>query len=434
LIVAQRVGSETLLAQIVDMVGQAQRSRAPIQSLADKVSATFVPSVIGIAILTFVAWTLIGVPAHGLVNAVAVLIIACPCALGLATPMSVMVATGRGARSGVLVRDAAALEALEKVTTLVVDKTGTITEGKPSVVEIVPSAGYKADAIVRMAASAERRSEHAIGAAIVQAAQANKIDIPQCDEFIYTSGQGVSAMVEGKRVLVGSSAFLQELGIDCSGLGGRARELREQASTVVFVGVDSELLGLIAIADKVKVSAELAFAFLRKLDVEIHMMTGDDAATALAVGRSIGLADSQVHANLLPQGKQVAVKALQAEGKKVAMAGDGVNDAPALAQADVGIAMGTGTDVAIASAGIVLVKGDLSGIIRAIKLSKAMMKNIRENLFFAFAYNALGVPIAAGVFFPVFGILLSPMLASAAMSLSSVSVIMNALKLNKENL
>lgn len=437
LIVAQKVGSETLLAQIVEMVGQAQRSRAPIQGLADKVSGFFVPAVFAVAILTFLVWVFVGPPpafAHALVNAVAVLIIACPCALGLATPMSVMVATGRGARSGVLVRDAAALEALDSVTILVVDKTGTITEGKPSVTEVVPVGAYKAEAVVRLAAGIERMSEHALGVAILQAAQANKIEIPPGENFLYSAGKGISGKVEGKRVFVGSSMFLKENGIECSALLERAYELREKASTVVFVGVDRELAGLIAIADKVKMSAEVAFAFLRKLDIEIHMMTGDDAATALAVGRSIGLDESQIHAGLLPQGKQAAVKALQQKGKKVAMAGDGVNDAPALAQADVGIAMGTGTDVAIASAGIVLVKGDLSGIIRAIKLSNAMMKNIRENLFFAFAYNALGVPIAAGILYPIFGLLLSPMLASAAMSLSSVSVIVNALRLNRENL
>ena len=431
---AERVGSETLLARIVQMVSEAQRSRAPIQKLADQVAGWFVPTVILVAVLTFIVWAIWGpapILAYALVNAVAVLIIACPCALGLATPMSIMVATGRGASEGVLFKNAEALEVMEKVNTLIVDKTGTLTEGKPkltTVVSILPA--LNENELLRLAASLERGSEHPLAAAIVNGAEERGLVLVQTDNFQSVTGQGVIGQVEGKTVKLGNQRLLGGLNIEA--LAQRANELRQEGQTAMFVAVNDEPAGLIAVADPIKASTKEAIAQLHAEGIEILMVTGDNQATAQAVAKKLGL--DKVEAEVLPELKSEIVKRLQAEGRIVAMAGDGVNDAPALAQAQVGIAMGTGTDVAIESAGVTLVKGDLLGIVRAILLSRATMRNIRQNLFFAFIYNTLGVPIAAGVLYPFFGILLSPMIAAAAMSLSSVSVIANALRLRSAKL
>jgi len=431
---AERVGSDTLLAQIVRMVGQAQRSRPPIQRLADRVAGWFVPAVIGIAALTFVIWSLVGPQprlAHALVNAVAVLIIACPCALGLATPMAIMVGTGRGAQAGVLIRDAEALEILEKVDTLVVDKTGTLTEGKPSVESVIAISADESQ-LVHLVASLEQGSEHPLGAAVIAAAKANNIAVSTVSEFQSKTGLGVIGKVDGKIVAAGNEKFLADLGADAGALARQADDLRRAGQTVIFVAVDGRAAGLIGIADPVKETTPAALRELRAGGLRIVMLTGDSRSTAEAVARNLGI--EEFEAGILPDKKADVVKKLQKQGRTVAMAGDGINDAPALAQADVGIAMGTGTDVAMESGGVTLVKGDLTGIARARKLSQATMRNIRQNLFFAFIYNSVGVPIAAGVLYPFFGWLLSPILAAAAMSFSSVSVIANSLRLRKVEL
>ncbi|MFZ0285345.1 MAG: heavy metal translocating P-type ATPase, partial [Terriglobales bacterium] len=410
-------------------------SRAPIQRLADRVAGWFVPAVIAIAVLTFIIWSLAGPQprlAHALVNAVAVLIIACPCALGLATPMAIMVGTGRGAHAGVLIRNAEALETLEKVDTLVVDKTGTLTAGKPTVETVVVSAGFDEAEVVRMAASLEQGSEHPLAAALVYAATANNIPLASASDFQSKTGAGVTGKAEGKSVAAGNEKFMSELKISTSGLAPQAEELRRQGQTVVFVAVDGRAAGVIGIADPVKPSTPQALRDLRAAGLRIVMLTGDSQSTAEATARALGIKEFQ--AGVQPEQKAEIVKRLQKEGRVVAMAGDGINDAPALAQADVGIAMGTGTDVAMESGGVTLVKGDLSAIVRARKLSQATMRNIRQNLFFAFIYNSIGVPIAAGVLYPFFGWLLSPILAAAAMSFSSVSVIANSLRLRKVEL
>jgi Cu+-exporting ATPase len=433
---AERVGSETLLARIVQMVAEAQRTRAPIQRLADQVSAWFVPAVVVIAVLTFIGWSLWGPEprlAYGLVNAVAVLIIACPCALGLATPMSIMVGTGRGAQAGVLVKNAEALELTEKVDTLVVDKTGTLTEGKPRLTVVKAARGYDETTILRLAAGLERASEHPLAAAILAGAAERGVTVAAPEDFRSLTGKGVVGRVEGHAVALGNLALLQELGVGVDlSLPEAADNLRSDGQTVMLVAVDGRAAGLIGVADPIKPSAPGALQTLRQSGLHIVMLTGDSRRTAEAVARKLGIDD--VEAEVLPERKSEVVRDLQAKGRKVAMAGDGVNDAPALAQADVGIAMGTGTDVAIESASIALVKGDLRGIVRARRLSRATMRNIRENLFFAFVYNALGVPVAAGVLYPVFGLLLSPIIASAAMTFSSVSVIGNALRLRRAEL
>jgi Cu+-exporting ATPase len=429
---AERVGQDTLLAQIVQLVREAQRSRAPIQGLVDQVSSWFVPSVIALAVLTALVWALFGPEprlAYALTNAVAVLIIACPCALGLATPMSIMVGTGRGAREGVLVKNAEALERLAAVDTLVLDKTGTLTEGRPRLVRVLTAAGFDEQALLTRAAAVELPSEHPLGAAIVSGARARGITPAQATDFAASAGRGVSARLDGEELVLGSERWLAEHGIDPSPLAGEAERLRAEAQTVVLLGANGRLAGLLAVADPIKSSSAAALAALRARGLELVMLTGDSEVTARAVARTLAIED--VHAGVLPEQKQALVAGLQARGKRVAMAGDGVNDAPALAAADVGIAMGTGTDVAIQSAAVTLVKGDLGGIVRAYALSRAVMKNIRQNLFFAFIYNALGIPIAAGVAYPLIGLLLDPMFASAAMALSSVSVIGNALRLRK---
>jgi P-type Cu+ transporter len=429
---AERVGSDTLLAQIVRMVSEAQRTRAPIQRLADTVSSYFVPAVVLIAVISAIAWAVLGPEprlAYALVNAVAVLIIACPCALGLATPMSIMVGTGRGATAGVLVKNAEALEVLEKVDTLVMDKTGTLTEGKPGLTSVVAMPGHDEAALLRLAASLERGSEHPLAAAIVEGANARGIELAEAQGFRSITGKGVTGTVEGNSVALGNRALLEELHIDAGDLRDRAEALRQDGQTVMFVVIDGRTTGLVGVADRVKESAVEAVDLLHREGVRLMMLTGDSRTTAEAVARRLGI--DAVEAEVLPEQKGEVVKRLQAEGRIVAMAGDGINDAPALAQAHVGIAMGTGTDVAIESAGITLVKGDLRGIVRARRLSRATMRNIRQNLFFAFIYNTLGVPIAAGVLYPVFGLLLSPIIASAAMTFSSVSVIANALRLRK---
>jgi Cu+-exporting ATPase len=432
---AERVGSETLLAQIVRMVSEAQRSRAPIQRLADTVSSYFVPAVIVAAIITFAVWGLAGPEprlAHAIVNAVAVLIIACPCALGLATPMSIMVGTGRGATAGVLIKNAEALEVLEKIDTLIVDKTGTLTEGKPRLTSVLPLNGTSESELLRLAASIERGSEHPLAGAIIAGAQQRNLSFSEAEEFQSITGKGVVGKIEGRVVALGNSRLLDQLNIDASGVIERAEALRKEGETVMFVGVDGRLAGLLGVADPIKESTAEAIRALHEDGIRIVMVTGDNRTTAEAVARKLGI--DEVEADVLPEQKGEVVKRLQAQGRLVAMAGDGVNDAPALAQAQVGIAMGTGTDVAIESAGVTLLKGDLRGIARARKLSRATMRNIRQNLFFAFIYNALGIPIAAGALYPVFGLLLSPMIASAAMSFSSVSVIGNALRLRKVEL
>ncbi len=432
---AERVGSETLLAQIVRMVSEAQRTRAPIQRLADIVSAYFVFAVLVLAALTFVVWALFGPEprmAYAIVNAVSVLIIACPCALGLATPMSIMVGVGRGATEGVLIKNAEALEILEKVNTLVVDKTGTLTEGKPRLSEVVTVAGTDRKEILRLAASIERASEHPLAAAIVGAAEKEEVRLANTEEFRSLTGRGVIGKVDGRSIALGNLALLQELTIDPAPLLARAEELRREGHTVMFVAIDGRVAGLVAVSDPIKQSTQEAIEILHREGIRIVMLTGDSRTTAEAVARRLGI--DRVEAEVLPQQKVDVVKRLQSEGRIVAMAGDGVNDAPALAQAQVGIAMGTGTDVAIESAHITLVKGDLRGIAKARRLSRATMRNIRQNLFFAFVYNILGVPIAAGALYPFFGILLSPIIASAAMTFSSVSVIANALRLRRVRL
>jgi Cu+-exporting ATPase len=430
LIRAERVGKDTMLSQIVRMVAAAQRSRAPIQKLADKVSGWFVPSVVAVSLIAFVAWNLFG-PApplgHAIVNAIAVLIIACPCALGLATPMSIMVGTGRGAMAGVLVKNAEALELMEKIDTLVVDKTGTLTVGKPKLIAVEPAGGFAQGEVLRLAAALERGSEHPLAAAIVGGAAERGIDLPASKDFESLTGKGVIGTVEGRKVALGNSALMGDLGIDQEPLEAKADEHRREGRGVMFVAIDGELAGLVVVADPVKDTAADAIAALHREGVRIVMITGDNRRTADAVARRLGI--DEVMAEVLPDQKQAKVEALKKEGRRVAMAGDGINDAPALAAADVGIAMGTGTDVAMESAAITLVKGDLNGIVRARRLSRAVMHNIRQNLFFAFVFNAAGVPIAAGVLYPWFRILLSPIIAGAAMSLSSVTVIGNSLRL-----
>jgi Cu+-exporting ATPase len=427
---AEKVGAETLLAQIVRMVAEAQRSRAPIQRLADQVAAWFVPAVIAAAAAAFVAWAVLGPEprlAHALVAAVAVLIIACPCALGLATPMSIMVATGRGATAGVLFKNAEAIERLREVDTLVVDKTGTLTEGRPRLAAVEALAGGDEDELLRLAASLERGSEHPLAAALVAGAEARGLALLPAADFESHTGRGVTGRVEGRSVALGNRRLLDALRADSSALAARAEALRAEGQTVMFVVVDGRPAGLVAVADPIKQTAPEAIRRLHAEGLRIVMLTGDGRTTAEAVAKRLGI--DELVAEVLPDEKAAHVKRLQAEGHSVAMAGDGVNDAPALAQAEVGIAMGTGADVAMESAGVTLVKGDLRGIVRARALSRATLRNIRQNLFFAFVYNALGVPIAAGVLYPVLGLLLSPMLAAAAMSLSSLSVIANALRL-----
>ncbi|WP_283771536.1 MULTISPECIES: copper-translocating P-type ATPase [unclassified Chelatococcus] len=427
---AEKVGSETMLARIVQMVADAQRSRAPIQRLADTVSGWFVPLVIAIAALAFIAWGVWGPEprlAHGLVAAVAVLIVACPCALGLATPMSIMVGVGKGAGLGVLIKNAEALERMERVDTLVVDKTGTLTEGKPSVTAIVPADGWTEDEILRLAAGVERAAEHPLAAAIVAAAEGRSITIPDVTNFDSPTGKGALGTVAGKSIVLGNAGFLAEHGVRVDALVERADALRAEGATAIFIAVADKAAGIFAIADPVKATTPAALETLRKDGIRVVMLTGDNRTTADAVARRLGIDD--VEADVLPDAKSAVVERLKQEGRVVAMAGDGVNDAPALAAADVGIAMGSGTDVAIESAGVTLLKGDLTGIVRARLLSQATMANIRQNLFFAFIYNAAGVPIAAGVLYPLFGILMSPVIAAAAMALSSVSVIANALRL-----
>ncbi len=432
---AQRVGRDTLLARIVRMVSDAQRSRAPIQRLADIVSAWFVPTVIAVSVVTFVVWATVGPEprfAYALVNAIAVLIIACPCALGLATPMSIMVGTGRGAQLGVLVRDAEALEILEKVTAIVVDKTGTLTEGKPTLVAVETVPGGDERALLRLTASLEHVSEHPLAAAIVAGARDRGVELSPVGRFESLTGRGVIGLVEGHTVAIGNVAHFAALHIDLGVLEQRAAELRQNGQTVMFVAIDGQAAGLVAVADPVKATSREAVDALHREGLTVIMVTGDNRTTADAVARSVGI--DRVEADVLPERKVDVIKRLQAQGQRVAMAGDGINDAPALAQADVGIAMGTGTDVAMESAAITLVKGDLRGIVRARRLSRATMRNIRQNLFFAFVYNVLGVPLAAGVLYPVSGLLLSPMIASAAMTFSSVSVIGNALRLRRVTL
>lgn len=432
---ADKVGRETLLSQIVQMVAEAQRSRAPIQRLADHVAGWFVPTVIAVAVAAFAAWAWFGPEprlAFGLVAAVSVLIIACPCALGLATPMSIMVGVGRGAQAGVLIKNAEALERLEKIDTLVVDKTGTLTEGKPKVVAIVAASGFVDNDILRLAASVERASEHPLADAIVRAAKEKQLTLSQVEEFDSPTGKGATGKVDGKSVVLGNGKYLSSIGIDTRTLDAEAERLRGDGATVINMAIDGKLAGLFAIADPVKASTAEALQALAAEGIKVIMLTGDNRTTAEAVARRLGIAD--VEAEVLPDQKSAVVTKLQKAGRSVAMAGDGVNDAPALAAAEVGIAMGTGTDVAMESAGVTLLKGDLTGIVRARKLSQATMSNIRQNLFFAFIYNAAGIPIAAGILYPAFGVLLSPIIAAAAMALSSVSVVGNALRLRTTRL
>ncbi len=429
---AERVGRDTLLAQIVRMVAEAQRSRAPIQRLADLVSAWFVPAVVLVAVLTAIVWGLVGPKprlAYALVNAVAVLIIACPCALGLATPMSIMVGTGRGAQAGVLIKNAEALETMEKVDTVVLDKTGTLTEGKPRLVSVIPADGMPEAELLGLAAGLERGSEHPLADAVLAGAAARGVRPVEVSAFRSLTGRGVEGRAAGRRVALGNQRLLTDLGVDAGPLGARAEELRGEGQTVVFVVADNRVGGLIGVADPIKPSTPEAVRALHEEGLRVVVLTGDSRVTAQAVAKTLGLDD--VMAEVLPEQKADAVRRLQSEGRIVAMAGDGVNDAPALAQAQVGVAMGTGTDVAMESAGVTLVKGDLRGIVRARRLSRATMRNIRQNLMWAFIYNVLGVPVAAGVLYPAFGMLLSPMMASAAMTFSSVSVIINALRLRR---
>ena len=429
---AERVGFETLLAQIVRMVSVAQRSRAPIQKLADQVAGYFVPSVVGVSVLTFAVWALVGPEprmAHALIAAVAVLIIACTCALGLATPMSIMVATGKGATMGVLFKNAEAIEFMRKVDTLVVDKTGTLTEGKPRLASVKPAPGFEETGLLQLAASIERASEHPLATAIVSGTAARGVALLPAETFRSITGKGVQAQVDGARVLLGSRRLMEDVGIDPGPMAAEAERMRADGQTVMFVAVDDRLAGLIGVADPIKKTTPEAIEQLHRENIRIVMLTGDSRTTALAVAAKLGIDD--VIAEVLPEDKSNVIRQLQDQGRFVAMAGDGINDAPALAQAHIGIAMGTGTDVAMESAGVTLVKGDLRGIVRDRRLSRATMRNIKQNLFFAFAYNALGVPIAAGVLYPFFGLLLSPMIAAAAMSFSSVSVVGNALRLRR---
>ncbi|NIA27568.1 MAG: heavy metal translocating P-type ATPase [Desulfobulbaceae bacterium] len=427
-----QVGEDTLLSQIVQMVAEAQRSRAPIQRLADVVASWFVPVVITVAILTFAVWAWLGpqpAMAYAIVNSVAVLIIACPCALGLATPMSIMVGTGKGAQNGILIKNAEALETFEKVDTVVVDKTGTLTEGRPELVMITPVAGVSEEDLLSLAASVEKASEHPLATAIINAAEARSIDLSPHENFESVTGQGAQALVAGRRVSVGNAKLMRKVGAFDELLADSADKFRQDGQTVMFVAIDGEAAGLLGVADPVKETTPDAIRQLHGAGLKVVMLTGDNSVTANAVARQIGIDD--VHADVSPEDKNTVIKNLQAGGAVVAMAGDGINDAPALAQADVGIAMGTGTDVAMESAGVTLVRGDLLGVARARALSQATMRNIRQNLFFAFAYNTAGVPIAAGILYPFFGMLLSPMIAAAAMSLSSISVIGNALRLRR---
>ena len=429
---AEKVGRDTMLARIVQMVADAQRSRAPIQRLADAVAGWFVPAVLAIAVLAFAAWSIWGPEpryAHGLIAGVAVLIIACPCALGLATPMSIMVGVGRGAGLGVLIKNAEALERFEKVDTLVVDKTGTLTEGHPAVTAIIPGAGLSEDALLRLVAGVEALSQHPLAMAVVKAAQARKLSIPAVTDFDAPTGKGAVGTVEGKRIVLGNALLLRELGIDLGVLADQAEALRREGATAIFAAIDGKIGGVIGIADPIKATTAPALAALNAAGVRVVMLTGDNRTTAEAVARRLGI--TEIEADVLPDGKSAIVQRLKSEGRVVAMAGDGVNDAPALAAADVGIAMGSGTDVAIESAGVTLLKGDLMGLVRARRLSQVTMTNIRQNLFFAFIYNAAGIPIAAGALYPLTGTLLSPIIAAAAMALSSFSVVMNALRLNR---
>jgi Cu+-exporting ATPase len=432
---ADKVGRDTLLSQIVQMVADAQRSRAPIQRLADQVAGWFVPTVIVVAIIAFATWATFGPEpkmAFGLVAAVSVLIIACPCALGLATPMSIMVGIGRGAQAGVLIKNAEALERMEKVDTLVVDKTGTLTEGKPKVVAIVPTAGFHETDILRLAASVERASEHPLADAIVRAAKERDLELSKVDEFDSPTGKGATGKVDGRSIVLGNSRYFSAIGVETTALDAESERLRAGGATVINIAIDGKLAGLFAIADPVKASTPNALKALAAEGIRVIMLTGDNRTTAAAVARQLGI--SEIEAEVLPDQKSAVVAKLRNACRIVAMAGDGVNDAPALAAADVGIAMGTGTDVAMESAGVTLLKGDLGGIVRARKLSQATMGNIRQNLFFAFIYNAAGIPIAAGILYPAFGILLSPIIAAAAMALSSVSVVGNALRLRATRL
>ncbi|WP_442885922.1 heavy metal translocating P-type ATPase [Aeromicrobium sp. Sec7.5] len=432
---ADKIGRDTMLARIVQMVAEAQRSRAPIQRMADRVAAWFVPAVLGVALLAFIAWAAIGPDprlAHALIAAVSVLIIACPCALGLATPMSIMVGVGRGAGEGVLIKNAEALELMEKVDTLVVDKTGTLTEGRPSVTQIVAAPGFDRDSLLRLAAGVESASEHPLGRAVVEAANAAGLTIPEVTDFDSPTGKGALGTVESQQVVLGSAGFLSSHDMDATSMTEEADELRADGATAIFMGVEGTVAGIFAIADPIKDTTADALAALRDEGIEVVMLTGDNRVTAEAVGRRLGI--DRIEAEVLPDHKSDIVKQLRDEGRVVAMAGDGVNDAPALAAADVGLAMSSGTDVAMESAGVTLLKGDLIGIVRARKLSQATMSNIRQNLVFAFAYNTAGIPVAAGILYPTFGMLLSPIIAAAAMSLSSVSVITNALRLRTRNL
>jgi Cu+-exporting ATPase len=432
---ADRVGTETLLAQIARMVGEAQRSRAPVERLVNVVSGYFVPAVVMVSVLTFVAWATWGQPpklAHALVNAVAVLIIACPCALGLATPLSIMVGTGRGAETGVLFRDAETLETLRKADTLIVDKTGTLTEGKPRLAEVVPTGDFAADELLRLAASLERGSEHPLADAIVKGAEGRRLRLVESREFQSVTGKGVSGSVEGRRVVLGNAALLRDRQIAGDAMRARMEELGREGHTVVLVAVDGRLAGLLSVKDPIRPSTPEAIRLLHQDGLRIIMLTGDSRASAEAVASPLGI--DEVIADVLPGQKRDIVERLQTQGHVVVMAGDGINDAPALAQAQIGIAMGTGTDVAMESAGVTLVRGDLRGIARARRLSRATMANIRQNLFLAFVYNALSVPVAAGVLYPLAGILVTPIWASAAMSLSSLSVVGNAMRLRRARL
>lgn len=429
---AEKIGRDTMLARIVQMVAEAQRSRAPIQRLADTVSGWFVPVVIAVAVLAFIIWSLFGPPpamGYGLITAVAVLIIACPCALGLATPMSIMVGVGRGAQAGILIKNAESLERMEKVDTLVVDKTGTLTQGKPAVVAIETAEGFDADEVLRLAASLERSSEHPLALAIVKAAEAKGLAISEPSEVDQPVGKGITGSIDGHRIVAGNARFMDEQNIPTAELSDQANRLRSEGATAIFLGVDGKIAGAIGIADPVKETTPAALLALAEAGIHVIMLTGDNRVTAEAIARRLGITD--IEADVLPDQKSAIVKRLRAEGRIVAMAGDGVNDAPALAAADVGIAMGSGTDVAIESAGITLLKGDLTGITRARHLSRATMGNIRQNLFFAFAYNVAGIPVAAGALYPLFGLMLSPIIAAAAMALSSVSVIGNSLRLRR---
>lgn len=427
---AEHVGSETLLAQIVHMVSEAQRSRAPIQKVVDTVAGYFVPAVLLVAIATLLVWWIWGPEprlAHAIVNAVAVLIIACPCALGLATPMSIMVGTGRGASAGILIKNAEALEIMEKVDTLVVDKTGTLTEGKPKLTSVYALNDFVEQDILRFAASLEQVSEHPLASAIVKGAKDKGLTLMQVEDFNSLTGRGVTGGVKSHQIALGNATLMAELNVDTQQLAGRVDTLRQQGQTVMLISIDNKAAGLISVADPIKKNSVKALQQLHKSGIKVVMLTGDNQVTAQAVAQNLGI--DQVYADVLPEQKAEVVKKLQQEGHIVAMAGDGINDAPALAQADIGIAMGTGTDIAMESAGVTLVKGDLLGISKAHRLSQSTMQNIRQNLFFAFIYNSLGVPVAAGLLYPFFGILLSPMIAAAAMSFSSVSVISNALRL-----